>query len=188
MTLEILSRPLAYVERLARRSIESIELVVIHCTELPDMATARLYGEKKAHVNSRTGNSGHFYIDRDGSTEEWVSVNRVAHHVRGFNSESIGIELVNDGRYPDWFHSARQQMTEPYPAAQIQALIILLNDLVKKLPGLTQIAGHEILDTGLIPAQDKPNIMIRRKLDPGIQFPWSKVLAGISLNHYRAKK
>lgn len=181
MALEILSRPLTYIERLNRRSTESINLVVIHCTELPDLDTARVYGEKEMHAESHTGNSGHFYIDRDGSIEEWVPINRVAHHVRGFNSRSIGVELVNSGRYPDWFHSTQQHMTEPYPPALIRALIVLLNDLRQKLPSLMQIAGHEALDTELIAADDNPDIMIRRKLDPGIHFPWQHVLSHVSL-------
>lgn len=187
MTLEILSRPLSYVDRLESRNTDCITLVVIHCTELPDLDTARVYGEKKMHVTSHTGNSGHFYIDRDGSTEEWVQVSRVAHHVRGHNLKSIGIELVNNGRYPDWFHSGHQQMTEPYPPAQIQALINLLNDLTERLPGLTQIAGHEALDTTLIAAVDNPDIMINRKLDPGVHFPWKDVLSCTSLDRYQVK-
>jgi len=187
MTLEILSRPLSYVDQLESRSTDCINLVVIHCTELPDLETARVYGEKEMHVISHTGNSGHFYIDRDGSTEEWVPVHRVAHHVRGLNSESIGIELVNNGRYPDWFHSGHQQMTEAYPPAQIQALISLLNDLAERLPGLTQIAGHEALDTKLIAADDNPDIMINRKLDPGVHFPWKGVLSAVSLDRHQVK-
>ncbi len=188
MLLEILSRPLSYVDRLENRSSDGINLVVIHCTELPDLDTARVYGEKEMHLTSHTGNSGHFYIDRDGSTEEWVPVNRVAHHVRGLNSKSIGIELVNNGRYPDWFHSGHQQMTEAYPPAQIQALINLLNTLTEKLPELTQIAGHEALDTELITAVDNPDIMINRKLDPGVHFPWNDVLSCVSLDRYQVKK
>jgi len=187
MAPDILVRPLSYVERLESRSADCINLVVIHCTELPDLDTARVYGEKEMHVTSHTGNSGHFYIDRDGSTEEWAPLHRVAHHVRGLNSKSIGIELVNNGRYPDWFHSGHQQMTETYPPAQIQALISLLNDLAKKLPGLTQIAGHEALDTALIAADDNPDIMISRKLDPGVHFPWKDVLSAISLVPYHVK-
>ncbi len=139
------------------------------------------------HKNSHTGNSGHFYIDRDGSIEEWVPVNRVAHHVRGFNSKSIGIELVNNGRYPDWFHSTQQQMTEHYPQAQIEALILLLNDLGQALPGLKLIAGHEVLDTEMITADDNPDIMINRKLDPGVHFPWQDVLSRVSLNRLQEK-
>ncbi len=186
MAADVLVRPLSYVERLDCRSTEDINMVVIHCTELPDLAMARVYAEKEMHAESHTGNSGHFYIDRDGSIEEWVPSNRVAHHVKGLNLKTIGIELVNNGRYPDWFHSTQQQMTETYPPAQIRALIGLLNDLRQKLPGLSQIAGHEALDTGLIAADDNPDIMIRRKLDPGVQFPWQDVLSGISLDHYKA--
>jgi N-acetylmuramoyl-L-alanine amidase len=186
-SLAILVRPLPYVERLNRRQLESIDLVVIHCTELPDLGMAREFGEKVMHKNSHTGNSGHFYIDRDGSIEEWVPVNRVAHHVRGFNSKSIGIELVNNGRYPDWFHSTQQQMTEHYPQAQIEALILLLNDLGQALPGLKLIAGHEVLDNEMIAADDNPDIMINRKLDPGVHFPWQDVLSRVPLNRYQEK-
>jgi len=146
------------------------------------MAMARVWGERVVHPQSQTGNSGHFYIDRDGSTEQWVPLDRVAHHVKGFNPQSIGIELVNNGRYPDWFKSRHQQMSEPYPAEQIEALASLLNQLAAELPELDNITGHEDLDTGLIPSEDKPDIMIRRKLDPGPHFPWSSFMEKISLD------
>jgi len=184
MTLEILPRPLPYIERLESRSTNSINLVVIHCTELPDLAAARSWGEKEIHPASRTGNCGHFYIDRDGGIEEWVPASRVAHHTRGHNAKSIGVELVNSGRYPDWFHSGHQKMTETYPSVQIKSLVVLLNDLTVKLPGLAQITGHEDLDTALIPADNNPDIMIRRKLDPGPRFPWHEVLSGIPLKRF----
>ncbi len=188
MTLEIRLRPLSYVERLESRTTDTIELVVIHCTELPDLDTARSWGEKEIHPDSRTGNSGHFYVDRDGSVEEWVPASRVAHHSRGYNAKSVGIELVNRGRYPDWFHSAKQQMTEPYSPLQIQALVVLLNELTLNLPGLKQVAGHEDLDTTLIAADNSPNIMIRRKTDPGPRFPWHDVLGGIPLKRWIGPK
>ena len=187
MSLKIRQRPLSYIQRLGSRRTENIKLVVIHCTELPDLAMARVYGEKVHHPDSQTGNSGHFYIDRDGSIEQWVPLARVAHHVRGFNPQSIGIELVNTGRYPDWFHSSHQQMTEPYPAAQIEALAALVDDLQNRLGGLQDIAGHEDLETGMIVSQDRPDTMIRRKLDPGPLFPWSELMNRVSLQRLRAK-
>jgi len=177
MTLEILPRPLSYIERLEGRNEETIRQLVIHCTELPNLDMARVWGEKEVHAQSRTGNSGHFYIDRDGSIEQWVPASRVAHHTRGHNQNSIGIELVNNGRYPRWFHSEHQRMTDPYPQAQIMALTVLLSALTVKLPGLVQLTGHEDLDSTMIPSDDNPDIMIRRKLDPGPCFPWKDIIS-----------
>jgi len=185
---EIVQHPLSYVQRLEDRSTEQISLVVIHCTELPDLATARLWGEKLLHAESQTGNSGHFYIDRDGSIEEWVPLTRIAHHVRNFNSHSIGIELVNMGRYPYWFRSDHQQMTEVYPAEQVHALAALLEHLQASLPGLDEIAGHEDLDTGMLPAEDDPGVMIRRKIDPGSHFPWAAIMDNTKLKRLAEKE
>ncbi len=172
--------PLPYIERLQRRPLASIDLVVIHCTELPDLATARAYGERIVHP-SGTGNSGHYYIDRDGSTLRYIPNDRMAHHVRGHNEHSLGIELVNAGRYPDWFDSRNQTMTESYSDGQIDALLALLAQLRAGLPNLHHIAGHEDLDTGLVVASDDATLKVRRKLDPGPMFPWPRVMHACGL-------
>ncbi len=187
MSLEIRRNPLPYAQRLESRSTDEIDLVVIHCTELPDLAMARVWGEKELYPETRTGNSGHFYIDRAGRIEQWVPLEAVAHHVRGFNPKSIGIELINIGRYPDWFRSGHQQMEEPYPEPQVEALVILINHLQKRVDGLKKIAGHEDLDTAMIPSEDDPNTLIRRKLDPGPLFPWAVVMNKIQLERVVAK-
>jgi N-acetylmuramoyl-L-alanine amidase len=171
---------LPYATQLQARALADIDLVVIHCTELPDLVTAREYGERVVHP-SGTGNSGHYYIDRDGSVFRYVPDERVAHHVHGHNEHSIGIELVNTGRWPNWFDSRRQAMTEPYPAAQIDALLALLAHLRGALPNLRSIAGHEDLDTGTVAASDDPSLQVRRKLDPGPLFPWPRVPAECGL-------
>ena len=119
--------PLPYEDRLDARPLGQIDLVVIHCTELPDLAMARHYGERILHA-SGTGNSGHYYIDRDGSVHVYVRPDRIAHHVRGYNPRSVGIELVNTGRYPDWLARGSQKMEEPYTGAQIASLTRLLAD------------------------------------------------------------
>ncbi len=176
--------PLAYEWRLDARPLDSIERAVIHCTELPDLATAREYGEHIHYPESGTGHSGHYYIDRDGGVHQFVDPERVAHHTAGHNRDSIGIELVNLGRYPHWHRSDHQDLTEPYPAAQIDALLALLGHLRRRLPNLRRIAGHEDLDRRLIPATDDPNRYVRRKLDPGPMFPWDRVLAGCGLQRH----
>jgi N-acetylmuramoyl-L-alanine amidase len=177
--------PLPYEDLLDPRQREQIDLVVIHCTELPDLATAREYGERMLYPKnadgSGTGNSGHWYIDRDGSVHEFAQPERIAHHVRGCNPRSVGIELVNTGRYPDWLDSRHQAMDEPYTEAQIVALIALLDTLRARLPNLRWIAGHEDLDTARVPASDDPAKTVARKRDPGSRFPWERVLAAIPL-------
>ncbi|MEO7051029.1 MAG: N-acetylmuramoyl-L-alanine amidase [Rhodanobacter sp.] len=180
MSLTIHDDPLPYVDALPQRAADAVTRVVIHCTELPDLATAREYGERVQHA-SGTGNSGHYYIDRDGTIHRYVPATRTANHVRGHNTDSIGIELVNLGRYPDWYDSRRQQMTESYPAVQIRALCQLLVQLQQEFSCLHEIAGHEQLDTGTLAATDAPRQQVRRKLDPGPQFPWSEVLRATAL-------
>ena len=172
---------LPYVERLHARPVDAIDLVVIHCTELPDLATAREYGERVLYPASGTGNSGHWYVDRDGGIVEYVPATRVAHHVRGYNPRSVGIELVNTGRWPRWLDADHQAMDEPYPDIQIEALLALLARLRADLPALRAIAGHEDLDTERVPAADDPDVRVARKRDPGPRFPWPRVLAASGL-------
>lgn len=176
--------PLPYEERLEARPTARIDLVVIHCTELPDLAMAREYGERVVHA-SGTGNSGHFYIDRDGSIHVFVQPARTAHHTRGYNERSIGIELVNTGRYPDWLDTRRQAMDEPYTDAQLQALVALLKAMQRDIPTLAFIAGHEDLDRDTVPSSDDPGRQVSRKRDPGPHFPWPRVLDHSSLVRLR---
>ncbi|MBC6942179.1 MAG: N-acetylmuramoyl-L-alanine amidase [Xanthomonadales bacterium] len=185
--LAIVDWPLPYQARLASRPVAVIDLVVIHCTELPDMALAREYGERIRHESSQTGNSGHYYIDTDGKVFRFVADTRVAHHTVGYNPRSIGIELSNPGRYPHWGDSRHQHFTTPYTSAQIRALRLLLAQLRQALPALRWIAGHEDLDRRLEPATDDPAILLRRRLDPGPLFPWAEVLATGGLERLHAE-
>jgi len=172
--------PLPYEHLLEGRPRGDIDLVVIHCTELPDLQTAREFGEQ-VRYDSGTGNSGHYYIDRDGGVHQYVDLARIAHHVRGYNPRSIGIELVNIGRYPDWLATGSQSMREPYPEAQIAALLGLLESLQREVPSLRFIAGHEDLDTTEVSASDDEGVRVHRKLDPGPLFPWGQVMQSTSL-------
>jgi N-acetylmuramoyl-L-alanine amidase len=171
----VIQSPLPYELRLEERPLAQIDLVVIHCTELPDLQTARQFGEE-VRYDSGTGNSGHYYIDRDGSVHQYVRVARIAHHVRGYNPRSIGIELVNIGRYPHWGDSRYQAFTVPYTHEQIESLRALLRQLRAEHANLRWIAGHEDLDRRLEPASDDPTIMLPRRQDPGPLFPWAGVL------------
>ena len=175
---------LPYSDKLDARELDHIDLLVIHCTELPDLATARTYGHKLHYPESGTGNSGHFYIDRDGHCEQWVPLRRVAHHVRGYNERSIGVELVNRGRFPDWFDSRRQDDHERYPGSQIVALLELIGQLRSEVSSLQLIAGHEDLDRTRVAASNLPASTVARKRDPGPTFPWARVEAACGLKRF----
>ncbi|MEO4048008.1 N-acetylmuramoyl-L-alanine amidase [Pseudomonas sp. CAU 1711] len=75
------------------------------------------------------------------------------------NASSIGIELVNQG----YFDGPQGRYWQPYGEAQMQALIALLKDLVKRhgLP-IDSIVGHS-------------DIAPQRKVDPGPLFPWRRL-------------
>jgi len=175
---------LGYVDRLRLRSLRQIDLLVIHCTELPDLRLAREYGERIHYPETTTGNSGHFYIERSGAAEQWVPLERIAHHARGYNERSVGIELVNSGRYPDWFDSEQQNLTEPYSEEQVLGLIRLVHSLQTTLPALCWIAGHDGLDQSRVAASDDPHRTVRRKVDPGPLFPWTRVLGRTTLQRF----
>ena len=179
--VDVLYDPLPYESRLDARPVSQVDLVVIHCTEVPDLARSRRFGEKVLYPASGTGNSGHYYVDRDGSLHQYVSAGRTAHHTRGYNPRSVGIELVNTGRYPNWLDSRHQAMDEPYTEAQLDALAALLRRLARELPALRYVAGHEDLDIEQVPASNDPSLRVPRKRDPGPLFPWPRLLAAMPL-------
>ena len=107
--------------------------------------------------------------------------------MRGFNGKSIGIELVNRGRWPRWFDSRHQDWSEDYSQAQIDALAELLERLRADLPGLRYLAGHDELDIGLADASDDAAIKVRRKVDPGPLFPWGEIEGRVDLERSGTK-
>lgn len=102
--------------------------------------------------------SAHYLIGRDGRIFQLVEENLRAWHAglswwggqTDMNSASIGIELDNNG-------------SEPYPDAQIEALLALLADLRNRyqIPA-ANVIGHADVAPG-------------RKVDPGALFPWQRL-------------
>ncbi|MGH8123234.1 MAG: N-acetylmuramoyl-L-alanine amidase [Rudaea sp.] len=173
--------PLSYEARLHQRSLKDIDLVVIHCTELPDMKMTREYGERVHYPDPGTGNSGHYYIEENGTVYRFVAPERVANHTVGYNTRSIGIEMFNIGRYPHWGDSRYQAFTVPYTSEQIHSLLALLRKLRADIPSLRYISGHEDLDRRLEPASDDPKILLPRRQDPGPLFPWNEIVPAAGL-------
>lgn len=174
--MEIRRQILPYNDRLERRELAAIRVAVFHCTELPTLDSAREVALGEIYP-SGTGNSGHFYVDRDGTVYQYVEPERVAHHVRNRNHDSVGIEVINTGRFPDWHHWQNQRFSEPYTETQYRACEQLLRELRSRLSRLDRIERHSDLDLGMVPAADRPDRLVRRKLDPGPLFDWDRMQA-----------
>ncbi len=139
-----------------------ITMAVLHYTGMP---TAREALDRL--VDPRAEVSAHYLIDEDGTVTRLVPEEKRAWHAgrsywRGItdvNSASIGIELVNPGH--EWGY-------RPFPDAQMEALVPLLADIVKR---------HDISPSNVVGHSD---IAPARKEDPGELFDW-ELLAGYKL-------
>lgn len=113
--------------------------------------------------------SSHYLISNKPTIYRLVNEDRRAWHAGDsswqgrtwLNASSIGIEIVHPG-YTD---TPEGRVWHPWPAEQIDALIPLLQDLLKR-HGLTpdRVLGHS-------------DIAPQRKVDPGPLFPWQRLAA-----------
>jgi N-acetylmuramoyl-L-alanine amidase len=155
------SRGLSIDDSLHSRGQSSrVQYIVLHYTsaDLKRSLALLTEGEVSAH-----------YLIADGSASVYrlVDENRRAWHAGDsawqgrtwLNASTIGIELVNQGYYD----GPAGRYWQPYGEAQIDALIVLLKDLVKRhgLP-VDSIIGHS-------------DIAPQRKVDPGPLFPWQRL-------------
>ena len=150
---------------------QPVDMVVIHSTGGPtcDAQGRAIWvpaGELEDNLRTIAAHPRlgiHWMIDRDGTVRASVPESQVAHHVLTHSRRSIAIELINDGDGQD-----------PFPPAQIDALVALLQDIVRRHPqvGRAGVVRHSDLDRGRLPCAPKR----RRKVDPGSAFPHQEVL------------
>lgn len=136
-----------------RPRVEAIDTLVLHYTELDLEPSLRILRDGAVSV--------HYVVAEDGRVFRLLGEERVAYHAglsqwRGraaVNERSVGIEIVNrDGnRYP-------------YPELQIAAVIELCHGILARHPGIGGggVVGHS-------------DIAPKRKIDPGIFFPWRRL-------------
>ena len=156
---------------------QAIDLVVIHSTGGPtcDAKTGRpvwvgagTLDDNLRHIEAHPTLGIHYMIDRDGTLRASVPEDRVAHHVFGFSGRSIAIELINDGDGRD-----------PFPEAQLDALVDLLRDIRQRHAiARAGVRRHSDLDHAPLPC-DRAQ---RRKVDPGSAFPYEAVLDRVFLH------
>lgn len=158
----------------APRPDAQIDMIVVHSTGGPtcDSRTGQPVwvpaGELDANlrfIEAHPVLGIHYMIGRDGTLRASVPENQLAHHVMAYSQRSIAIELVNDGDGKD-----------PFSAAQIDATIDLLRDIVKRR-GIRRenVVRHSDLDRAMMPCDPKR----RRKVDPGDAYPHERVLDAV---------
>lgn len=150
---------------------QPIDRVVIHSTGGPtcDARTGRpvwigagTMDDNLRRIEAHPKLGIHYMIDRDGSLRVSVPEDRVAHHVLTHSGRSIAVELINEGDGSD-----------PFPAAQLDALVTLLRDIVQRRGLLRDgIVRHSDLDRSALPCAPQR----RRKVDPGAAYPHAAVL------------
>ena len=137
----------------AHYDIRKPNFVIIHHTAQHSLAqTIRTFQLEHTKV------SAHYVIGKDGRIVQmlndylrsWHAGRSKWGNITDMNSVSLGIELDNNGR-------------EPFPEAQINALVTLLDTLKTKyqIP-FTNFLGH----ADVAPA---------RKNDPSVLFPWKRL-------------
>ncbi len=134
-----------------------ITMLVLHYTGMPDAASAIQW-----LANPQSKVSAHYVVTEEGRVVRMVQEEKRAWHagrshwrgVDDINSASIGIEIVNPGH--EWGY-------RPFPDAQVDALIPLMNDIVRR---------HHITRGNVVGHSD---IAPARKNDPGELFPWYKL-------------
>ncbi len=147
--------PLATWVPSPNQDVRRPNLIVIHFTEQDSVQQSL---DTLRSRNSGGPVSAHYLIGADGKNYQLVSDERRAWHAGSgswgsftdLNSASIGIELDNDGK-------------SPFAEAQIQSLLVLLEDLCTRLRiPRSQIIGHQ-------------DLAPTRKPDPGPLFPWKRL-------------
>jgi N-acetylmuramoyl-L-alanine amidase len=110
----------------------------------------------------------HYVIGRDGTVAASIAESEIANHATIANSRSIGIELVHRG-----------DGEEPFPTAQIDALINLIKDIRTRhgIP-LSHIVRHSDVDQRLCPCAGGP---YHRRQDPGANFPIDRIRAAVAV-------
>jgi N-acetylmuramoyl-L-alanine amidase len=97
----------------------------------------------------------------DENRAAWHAGNSSWKNFTQLNNSSIGIEIVN----PGWKDTPTGRVYAPFSQRQIDALIPLVRDIVKR---------HGIAPENVLAHSD---IAPLRKQDPGPQFPWAQLAA-----------
>lgn len=144
----------------AKGQSSRVQYIVLHYTSADLERSLALLTEGEVSAHYLIGNA-------PPTVYRLVDENRRAWHAgvsewqgrTWLNASTLGIEMINQGYYD----TPAGRYWQPYGEEQIDTLIVLLKDLVKRhnLP-IDSIIGHS-------------DIAPQRKVDPGPLFPWKRL-------------
>jgi len=122
-----------------------INEIIVHCTATrPDWSANesnawKVAQVRKWHVQDRGWSDigYHYLIHRDGLISKGRPLEKVGAHVKGHNSNSIGISL-----FGGFGGAADDQFEEHFTEAQAKSLRELIAKLQEQLPKIEKISGH----------------------------------------------
>lgn len=159
----------------------AVDAIIIHSLGGPDCQAGQHFyrtidGDARAWLarfNALPIVSIHYVVGRDGDVQAGVPESLAATHAIGWNQRSIGIELVNNA-----------DGTDPFPQAQVDALLRLVRAIRQRHPAITpdRILRHSDVDHSHFPAitHGPGCAAYRRKEDPGDAFPWAAFKAALT--------
>ena len=159
--MDILERPSPNVSR-DRQGTPATRRQPIRALVLHDTGGKTAEGALSWFESAQSGVSAHYIIGKDGQVFRCVPDEQIAWHAghsrlwgrENVNWFSLGLEIVDDND------------SDPYPAAQMDSLIWLAEDLCRRHAlTLGGIVGHQHI---CLPPG--------RKVDPGRDFPWADFL------------
>lgn len=112
----------------------------------------------------RVGLSAHVLAAPDGTLYRCRDDLEGAYHARGFNTESLGIEILVRGRH-DYGSFLRAISKSWVTESQYEAVVRQCREWMT-LYGIRNVARHCDLSPG-------------RKLDPGAGFPWDRLMGDL---------
>ncbi|QXI28663.1 N-acetylmuramoyl-L-alanine amidase [Pseudomonas vanderleydeniana] len=139
------------------------QFVIVHYTSANMENSLRLltHGQVSSHYLIGDNNPATIYKLVDENQRAWHAGESEWQGRTWLNSSSIGIEIVN----PGFRDTPAGRVWYPYSEAQIQALIVLLKDIVKR----NNIEPRHVIGHS--------DIAPMRKQDPGPLFPWKRLAA-----------
>jgi N-acetyl-anhydromuramyl-L-alanine amidase AmpD len=111
-----------------------------------------------------SGLSAHAMVTPDGNIIRCRMDNEGAYHAKGFNKDSLGVEVLVRGRHD--YGSFAAAISKPWcDGDQYSAVVKVVRDWML-LHDIDKVVRHSDLSPG-------------RKIDPGTGFPWDQFLADL---------